>query len=305
MACLLIGLPRDRITGQDQGRFFQPSSAGTCGGSSGQELADQSEKDLVTGDGKRISIIEHAVPLTLGGRPCLLVTFIDNRERKKAMTDLISLNRKLQILSTVTRNDILSELFGLAGYLQLLREENPGLSHTAILEKLNWVMGRLQAKTQFFRDFEKAGSKGPVWVDLTGVVEKAWQSASLSHVSLSADLRGVQVFADPMIEKVFFNLFDNTRRHGGHATTVRLSYHKINGGLLIVYEDNGVGIPKEEKERIFGRCVGTHTGLGLFFVREVLAITCISIRETGIPGSGARFEITVPQGTFTISDTGT
>jgi len=37
-----------------------------------------------------------------------------------------------------------------------------------------------------------------------------------------------------------------------------------------------------------------NTGLGLFLSREILAITSITIRETGIPGEGARFEISCP-----------
>jgi len=39
---------------------------------------------------------------------------------------------------------------------------------------------------------------------------------------------------------------------------------------------------------------GKHTGLGLALSREILAITGITIRETGTPGAGARFELRVP-----------
>jgi len=50
------------------------------------------------------------------------------------------------------------------------------------------------------------------------------------------------------------------------------------------------------KERIFRHGFGRHTGFGLFLVQEILAITGISIRETGEEGKGACFEITVPPG---------
>jgi signal transduction histidine kinase len=62
-------------------------------------------------------------------------------------------------------------------------------------------------------------------------------------------------------------------------------------------EDNGVGIPEKDKEKIFEQGYGKHTGLGLFLAKEILAITGISIRETGTPGTGARFEILVPKDT--------
>lgn len=62
----------------------------------------------------------------------------------------------------------------------------------------------------------------------------------------------------------------------------------------IVWEDNGTGIPDEEKEQIFHRGYGKNTGLCLFLVREILSITGMMITETGSFGTGARFEIRVP-----------
>jgi len=41
--------------------------------------------------------------------------------------------------------------------------------------------------------------------------------------------------------------------------------------------------------------------MGLFLIREILALTGISIRETGVPGSGARFEILVPEGKYRLA----
>ena len=53
---------------------------------------------------------------------------------------------------------------------------------------------------------------------------------------------------------------------------------------IIFCEDDGIGIPNDEKERIFSYAYGSNTGMGLFLVREILAITGITIRETGTPG---------------------
>ena len=62
----------------------------------------------------------------------------------------------------------------------------------------------------------------------------------------------------------------------------------------------GVGVPAGEKDRIFVRGYGKHTGLGLFLAKEILAITSITIRETGVPGHGARFEMLVPKGSYRL-----
>lgn len=63
-------------------------------------------------------------------------------------------------------------------------------------------------------------------------------------------------------------------------------------------QDDGRGIRKEDKRRLFSKGFGKNTGLGLFLSRDILSITGIAISETGEPGKGARFEITVPQGMY-------
>jgi signal transduction histidine kinase len=109
---------------------------------------------------------------------------------------------------------------------------------------------------------------------------------------------GLELYADPLIEKVIYTLFDNALNHGKTVTKIDFSAVKHNDILTVIYNDNGVGVPAEHKEAIFQRKYFTHTGFGLFLSREILSITGSTIRETGEPGKGARFEITVPAGSF-------
>jgi signal transduction histidine kinase len=101
---------------------------------------------------------------------------------------------------------------------------------------------------------------------------------------------------------VIFNLYDNSIRHGEHVTEIRVSGVFSGEGCIIVVEDNGVGVPAHVKERIFERDMGQHASHGLFLVREILSITGITIRETGEPGKGARFEILVPKSNYRLAD---
>ncbi len=113
---------------------------------------------------------------------------------------------------------------------------------------------------------------------------------------------GVEIFADPLIEKVFSNLIENALRYGETATTITFSLKQDGEAYTLLCEDDGVGIPADEKEKIFTYAHGMNTGLGLFLAREILAITGITIRETGTPGSGARFEILCPATTIRAPD---
>jgi len=103
-----------------------------------------------------------------------------------------------------------------------------------------------------------------------------------------------------MLDRVFSNLIENAARHGKSVSQVVITYQIRDDGLLIYVEDDGVGIPDPEKERIFEYSADGGGGLGLFFVREILSITGMTIAETGTPGEGARFEIHIPPGGYRI-----
>jgi signal transduction histidine kinase len=121
---------------------------------------------------------------------------------------------------------------------------------------------------------------------------------TLSTIRLVVHFDNLELYGDPLLEKVFYTLIENTLRHGKTVTTIDFSYRMLNGDLVVLYEDNGEGVPAEHKEAIFQRKFFKHTGFGLFLSRTILGITGMTIRETGEPGTGARFEIIVPSGAF-------
>jgi K+-sensing histidine kinase KdpD len=111
----------------------------------------------------------------------------------------------------------------------------------------------------------------------------------------------IELYADPLIEKVFSNLIENAMRYGGKSmTAIRFSYGCNNNTCTIICEDDGNGVATDEKEKIFMYGFGKNTGLGLFLSREILNITGISIKETGEHHKGARFEIICPQATIRL-----
>ena len=221
----------------------------------------------------------------------------DITERKTAEDAIREANLKLNLLSGITRHDIKNQLLVLDGLLDILQRKIPDPSLDDNFRRIVKVCSTISAMIDFTKEYEEIGVKTPVWQECRTLVSMAAEKALLGTVRLENDLpAGGAIYADPLIGKVFYNIMDNAARYGGKITNIRFSLEERNGNRILVCEDDGNGIPADDKERIFDRGFGRNTGMGLFLVREILRITGISITETGEPGSGARFEITVPAG---------
>ena len=219
----------------------------------------------------------------------------DVTEWKKAGDAIRRANRQLTLLGSVTRHDVLNRITVLLGYLAIVKRKCMDPGQEVYLKKMESAIDQLRAQMEFTRIYQNLGSHEPRWIDLETVIPRTQIPETITLVT---DICGVRVFADAMFEKVFANLLDNSIRHGGHVTEIRVTCHPEGTALVIAWEDNGVGVRAGKKEQIFRQGVGSNTGLGLFLIREILALTGIEIRETGEPGSGARFEIVVPEGLY-------
>jgi PAS domain S-box-containing protein len=224
--------------------------------------------------------------------------FHDISEITKVQDTLSVANKKLNLLSGMTRHDVLNKLTVLLSHLSLMerKTEDPGLrSH---IDKAKNAGAGIRHQIEFTKVYQGLGLQEPRWEDLGMIVRLLQVPPGITKNSPGL---GTEILADPLLIKVFENLLDNTVRHGQKATKVSVSVRESESGLVVIYEDDGIGIPAEEKEKIFERGYGKNTGLGLFLAREILAITGMKIAETGEPGAGARFEIAVPKGAYRIA----
>ncbi len=221
-----------------------------------------------------------------------------NNELRDSEASFQNANRKLNLLSSITRHDINNQLTVLLAYLSLLAETTVDQEAQAILDKTESAAETIQRQITFTRDYQDVGVSAPQWQNPGRCLEGMQPALHLGPVKLLISLDSLEVYADPMLEKIYENLIDNALRHGGHVTTIRFSYLQSAAGITLLFEDDGIGIPDEEKEKIFEKGFGKNTGFGLFLSREILGITGLSIRETGTLTRGVRFEITIPPGKF-------
>ncbi|ACL16416.1 PAS domain S-box protein [Methanosphaerula palustris] len=223
----------------------------------------------------------------------------DITDRKRDEETFQQANRKLNMLSDITRHDIRNQLLKLDGFVELLQMEAPIPSFENFLSHITAASNQIANLIQFTGEYEKIGVHAPTWQDIRTLVDKAGVDAVAELVTLKNDLpTNMDMYADPMIVKIFFNLVDNALRHGGTITTIRFSLEERGEDRIIVCEDDGVGVATDEKEKIFDLGYGKNTGFGLAISREILDITGITIKETGEVGTGARFEIIVPAGQY-------
>jgi PAS domain S-box-containing protein len=220
--------------------------------------------------------------------------------RKQKDQALRLANMKLNLFSSITRHDIRNQILALNAYLGLCEQalDMPALL-AEYLERERNITRAIERQIGFTRDYEKMAMSAPAWQDIKACISTAVASLPLQDVRLVLDIPDIEIMADPLLEKVFYNLTDNALRYGGEGlNVVRLTCNTVDGFLILTFEDDGEGISDEDKEAIFVKGFGKNTGLGLFLVREILGISGISIHETGAQGKGARFEISIPEGTY-------
>jgi len=255
---------------------------------------------LASGEIRDVEV--HSGPIVLDSRQVLYSIIHDITDKKRIEEALVTANKKLNMLSSITRHDILNVLTELTGYLEFAATETSMEETRMFIQKAQTAARSIRHHIEFTRDYQDLGSKEPVWHDIRVVLKNSSMLINTKSVSIEFDTHSrLLVLADPLLVKVIYNLMENAIRHGGHVTKISSYWKKTpDNTVQWIIEDDGVGISPTMKKHIFSREVGKNTGLGLFLAREILAITGITIEETGIEGRGAQFTMTIPEGKYRI-----
>jgi two-component system sensor histidine kinase TctE len=145
------------------------------------------------------------------------------------------------------------------------------------------------------------------WVDLTATAREACSAmvpeALRREVDLGFDgaesitIRG-QAY---LLREMIGNLVENAMRYGGKTVTVSVAGQEA-GAVCLAVEDDGPGIPEQERSRVFQRfyripgSAGEGAGLGLAIVREIARNHGAAIQLRDAPGArGVRIEILFPR----------
>lgn len=214
-------------------------------------------------------------------------------------TALQNTGNRLNTLAGIIRHDMSAKLAILYGHLRLgvMKFNDPEVIKfiAAIQESANGIKRQIDIS----REFREIGTLPPSWIPVQAAVREAVGRLDPGKVAIRAWTERLDVFSDPHLPTVFYHIFHNSLNEATGATKIIITYQVRDRGCAIIVEDDGSGIPDASKEQLFSTREDRY-GRGLFLAYEILSITGISIRETGMYGKGARFEIFVPSDEYRI-----
>lgn len=223
------------------------------------------------------------------------------RVRERYEADLVARaaeasRRKQREILAIVRHDILNQLTILIGFLQFSEDfiDDPKLRDFLSREETAGTL--IQHLTEFTREFQDMGLVVPGWFPVSTLIDSAKRPLKPGKVAIESEISGIEVFANPLVEKVFYTLMENALAHGGSLTRITLSAGQDGEDLVITCEDDGNGIPPDDRPLLFERGHGRNAGYNLWLAGEILSVTGGTLAEDSKPGEGARFRIRVPQG---------
>ena len=147
-------------------------------------------------------------------------------------------------------------------------------------------------------------------IDIHQLAQKVSESYQLlikernGVLKLHLDALNHKAYADEMhIENIIVNLLDNANKYSPEKPEITLSTYNRNDHIVVVVEDKGIGISKENQKRVFRKMFRVHTGnvhnvkgfgLGLYYVKRLAEAHNGNIILHSEPGKGSRFEVSLP-----------
>lgn len=211
-------------------------------------------------------------------------TKIRNQELQKQ-------TEQLEEFATIVSHDLRNPHNVAVGRLRLAREEYESEHLDVIAKALDRMDNIIDDTLTLAKQGQAVGKIEPV--ELEAIAESSWEMVHTDEANLTITEVG-RVKADPdKLQHVLENLFRNAIEHGSPTVSIRIGRLEGKAGFYI--EDDGPGVPKEQRESIFkpGKTTQSEqTGFGLTIVKRTVEAHGWEIRVTEGNGGGARFEIT-------------
>jgi len=216
-----------------------------------------------------------------------------------SLSKIQELNEKLRVIGGLTRHDVRNKLSAVTGYAYILKKKHA--DEADVVDGLSNMEQAVKDSMKIFdfaKMYEQIGSEELTYVNVEEKLKEATALFSGPIPTIINECHGLTVLADSFLRQLFYNFIDNTRKYGKKTTTIRVYFEKTDQDCLkLIYEDDGVGIPLENKPSLFkeGFSTGGSTGFGLFLTKKMVDVYGWEIEENGEPGKGAKFTMSIPR----------
>lgn len=264
------------------------------------------ETTLKRRDGDLVQVIIATAPIVneKGELAGIVAVSTDVTEKKwmnevleDAVKKVAELNEKLRVVESLTIHDIRNKLAALNGRIFLLKKRvTDNIEASAQLKEMELASQQILRILEFERFYVQVGSEELQWIDVEKhLSEAASLFSDLKGAQLINDCHGLTVLADSLLRQLFYNLIDNTLKYGVTISKIKVHFQEEKDQLKLIYEDNGVGMPDEVRNKLFTEGYGKGTGFGLFLIKRIAEAYGWTIQETGKQGQGAQFTMTIPK----------
>ncbi len=197
----------------------------------------------------------------------------------QVISDLVETRRREEFLHSLLRHDVRNKAQVVGGYLSLLEDLDLPEEYRKYLEKAEQATEEsidLIEKVRTLREIEEVE---PEEVDLESIIREAVETCKSRtsemdfRIEMKCPIEGCMVKGGPLLNELFFNILENSIQHS-EGSKVRISNRENSEEMICIIEDDGKGIPDEEKEKIFvkgykkGEDAGT--GLGMYLAKEII-----------------------------------
>jgi two-component system sensor histidine kinase/response regulator len=238
---------------------------------------------------------------------------LENASLLEQTRHLEEMNQVKDRLFSIVSHDLKDSITGVKAFLDLLKEDSisqeefdeliPELSENAdnasalLMNLLNWSksqMQNLEPKPEQFNIQE-------VFAEKMSLFEKKVNQKQI--ILLDESIKDY-VYADrSMVEIVIQNLLANAVKFSRVGDVITISNRERNGNVLICIEDTGVGISKENQEKLFknsgfttrGTSHEKGTGLGLSIAKQMIELNHGKIWVESEPNLGSKFFVELPK----------
>ena len=294
-----IWIPQSTIA-----REYYPRIVAWLGGGVGVMFAFLVLRELHPGVTVQWSPGTQAIALAIGSIGGLLIGVRDaqvltqaeqledrNDELAARETELKQQNERLDEFANMVSHDLRNPLNVADGRLELVAADYES-DH---VDEIRWALDRMNVLIDDVLTLARSGEDVDELepVELDELIESCWRNVETKQATLETDAE-VRFLADrSRCAQLLENLLRNAIDHGGADVQITIGALDDDRGFSV--EDNGPGIPADDRERILEKGYSTAdngTGLGLAIVAEIAAAHDWQLRVTESSSGGARFEIT-------------